>query len=246
MSLATNLSLVTISLQYEGKLLSLQINPESMKKNIPSGIKTTEVLGIGEIAVPVTPGLAEIQISSFFWQQRSVSPVKLYVNWLLEWQKSKKPAKLITTLLPYTMQVVCESFDYESRAGEESDVYYNLSLKEYRPYGARSLSTVQPPESIIDKIEKTLGEKLPTLVNIPLPVRINNNEPVFTSPFTAGDGDTLAGITEKITGSTEKWKELYNENKEKVSEGITSTLKNVKLKLPSSWTKGLDIISEKV
>lgn len=242
MSLAINLNLITISLQYEGRLLTFQINPEALKKNIPSSMQTAEVVGIGEIAVPKTPGLAEISIESFFWQQYNSFPVSFYINWIKAWQASKKPARLITTMLPYTMQVVCDSFDYESRAGEESDFYFNLKLVEYRPYGAQLLGV-----AAVSKFMQTLQELMdgtpPVLVNVPLPIRVSNNEPKFTTPYIVMKGDTLSSITKKITGSTDKWKELYNENKSTIGDNISLEGTNIKLKIPTSWISSSSVKS---
>lgn len=234
MSLNVDINLITISLQYEGQLLTFQINPESINKDIPSSSVNTDVVGLGEIAIPVTPKLASITISSFFWQQYNSFPVKFYINWIKNWQLSKKPAKLITTILPYTMQVVCESFDYESRAGEESDFYFNLSLKEYRPYGAQMLGIAQA-KTLLQKLAGLLDETPPVLINVPLPIRVSNNAPKYTSPYIVMQGDTLSSITKKITGTTEKWKELYNENKTILANNINLEGYNLKLKLPTSW-----------
>jgi len=43
--------------------------------------------------------------------------------------------------------VTCEHFNYEIRAGEESDVYYELRLKEYRPFGAKTINFASPPSN---------------------------------------------------------------------------------------------------
>ena len=206
-----------IFLQYENNLLKLQVNPDRLGKEIPSKGRNAEVIGLGEVNAPQSPALATMSIKSFFWQDRNLLPTALYVAWLEQWQKSKKPAKFIVTRLNYSMYVTCERFYHEKRAGEEDDVYYELDLKEYRPYGAKRVSV---------KESKTLFEKFislniapPILIDIPSPSRTNTMKS-GVNPYVTKEGDTIASISRKIFGTSSKWRELYDENEAILSDYV--------------------------
>lgn len=209
---------VVISLQYENNFLKFQVNPEKLKKDIPSESNTVDIEGIGQIGIPTYPKLATITISSFFWQDKNILPSALYVSWLEKWQKSKKPAKLIVTMLNYSMYVTCEHFWHERRAGEESDIYYELSLQEYRPYGAKFVNVQNP----VDYFEKLINANLdvPILIDIPRPQRTNNKAKI-ENPYVVENNETLVLIARAITGKSEDWKKIYENNKEKLGNFIS-------------------------
>lgn len=201
---------VLIFLQYESNLLKFQVNPESIGKDIPSKGRNVNIEGLGEINVPQSPSLATMSIKSFFWQDRNLLPTALYVAWLEKWQRSKKPAKLVITRLNYSMYVTCERFYHEKRAGEENDVYYELELKEYRKYGAKRVSVVES-KSWFDKF-LALDIAPPILVDIPTSSRQNTMK-TGVNPYITKEGETLASIARKVTGTSSLWKEIYDANK---------------------------------
>lgn len=229
---------IYIILQYDFYTLKFPVNPESIKKEIPSNSESQEVEGIGQVSMPKTPNLARITIESFFWQDVNMLPSSMYVVWLERWQKSKKPANLIVTRLNYSMQVTCENFSHWINAGEEEDIYFTLELQEYRPHGAKRLGV---------KTNKTLLQNLkdakdlltsPVLFDIPRPTRNSANKKTFSNPYTVGKNETLQSITKKITGSTDDWNSLYSENKIELGNIFNNGSdipSGTKLKLPDSW-----------
>jgi len=242
---------IYITLSYDYYFLKFPVNPESIKKEISSGATTEDVEGIGQISVPKTPNLARITIESFFWQDVNLTPSSMYVTWLEKWQKSKKPAKLIVTRLNYSMQVTCENFNHWINGGEEEDIYFTLDLLEYRPHGAKKLGL---------KVNKTLLQNLkdakelltsPILFDIPRITRNSSSKKTFTNPYTVKNNETLQSITKKITGSTDDWNSLYNENKIELGDIFndgSDIPSETKLKLPDSWVNNssYNIIQEVV
>ena len=234
---------IYITLTYDKwKTLKFPINPEVLKKVIPSSAETVDIVGLGEVSVPQTPKLAEMTIDSFFWQELStLVPPALYVNWLEEWQKSKKPAFMVVTRFNFSMWVTCENFEHWINAGEEEDVYYTLSLKEYRHYGAKKIkgSTNNKLITAINNVMDAVGKfaSYAVCVDIPRPSRVSNKE-VINNPYTVQKNDTVTSITKKITGSDENWKELYIENKEIIGDSLMDGLVvGTKLTLPESWVR---------
>lgn len=231
---------IYIFLQYEHYVLKFPINPESIKKEIPSPSTTTAVEGLGEVSQPQTPGLARITIESFFWQSVNLVPSSFYILWLEKWQKSKKPANLIVTRLNYCMQVSCERFDHWINGGEEEDIYFTLELKEYRPHGAKRLKKTTN-KSVLQSLQalKDLAV-LPVLLDIPRPSRNSSTKMSFVNPYETKEGETISSITKKITGKTDDWKSLYDENRgilgDIFSEGREIDA-GTKLTLPQSWVQ---------
>ena len=229
---------IYIILQYSFYSLKFPINPDNLTKDIPSESETVDIEGLGEVSIPTKPKLAKLTINSFFWHQNNLVPASQYVTWLEKWQASKKPAKLIVTRLNYSMEVTCEDFKHWINAGEEKDVYFELQLQEYRPYGARKLNNVKN-KTILQKL-KDVKELLtsPVLIEIPRPTRSSTSKAEIINPYTTKANETLITITKSITGSSDEWQLLYNENKETIGDLIGNSNgipEGTKLKLPNKW-----------
>lgn len=231
---------IYITLQYGYYTLKFPINPDNLTKDIPSESESVEIEGIGEVSVPTKPKLAKISIKSFFWHQNNLTPSSMYVAWLEKWQKSKKPANLVVTRLNYSMQVTCENFKHWINAGEEKDIYFELDLKEYRPYGAKKLNVVNT-KSILQKLQEVKDLATPpVLVEIPRPSRNSTKKSEITNPYTALKNDTILKICKKITGSTDEWSLLYNENKTLLGDMLVQfdeIIVGTKLTLPNKWVE---------
>lgn len=229
---------IYIILQYSFYSLKFPINPDNLTTDIPSESETVDIEGLGEVSIPTSPKLAKLTINSFFWHQNNLVPASQYVTWLEKWQKSKKPANLIVTRLNYSMQVTCENFKHWINAGEEKDVYFELQLQEYRPYGARKLNNVKN-KTILQNLKniKELSTS-PILVEIPRPIRNSTIKAEIVNPYVTKPNETLISITKTITGFTDDWKLLYDENKEQLGNIIAEAgeiSEGTKLNLPSKW-----------
>lgn len=229
---------IYIILSYEKNILKFPINPPDFKEEKSSESLSTNIENLGEIAIPQKPSLTTITISSFFWHEVNLLPSSLYVAWLKKWQASQIPARLVVTGLNRAMEVTCESFTHWTNAGEEKDVYFELRLKEYKPYGAKTLVQVKQ-ESLLQKIMKLKNLAVaPVLFEIPRPNRSKTFKKIITDPYKTIANETLMSITKRITGFTTQWKKLYNMNKEKlctIMETNGTVPVGTLLKLPSGW-----------
>lgn len=232
---------IYISLQYGLNFMKFPINPEHLKVERSSESVTEDIEGLGEIAIPQKPRLARVEISSFFWHQNNLTPSSFYVAWLRKWQDSRKPANLIVTRLNYSMQVICESFSYDTRAGEEKDVYFDLRLTEYRPYKAKKIKDKEVSSSVLSKIQQAVESAVPpVLVDIPRPTRSSVLKKAFGNVYeVCPRARTMVAIARLVMGDSGKWKELYDENKEVIGDAWAGKLEDgQKLTLPKSWTSG--------
>lgn len=240
---------IYIFLQYGHYMLKFPVNPESLRIDRSSGSITSDIEGIGEVSTQTTPKLAKININSFFWQGNNYLPSFLYVDWLKNWQESKKPAHLLVTRLNFSMQVTCENFSYWINAGEEEDVYFNLDLLEYKVHGAKKLNFNVPPKSKYFGFDEIYSEVASTkkrldvalahvLVDIPRITRQSISDKPYTNPYTVQGNDTILTITKKITGNSEDWENLYQKNKDVLTSSDNLDLEleeGMKLNLPDEW-----------
>ena len=245
---------ITLTYGFAGSTMKFPINPEELKKIIPSESKKVNSIAQGEISVPQKPSLAEITIDSFFWNDMAwLIPPAVYIMWLEHWQNSKEPALLIVTRLNYSMWVTCEHFEHSVKAGEENDYYFKLTLKEYRHYEAKKISATPIPEGnwfeqlvnsaseFITDTLNPLGEyysQFTYLVDFPRPSRWTPLGHHYENPYTVAPNETLSSIAKKITGDEDKWTELYNTNKELLGDLIVEEgelTAGLKLTLPEDW-----------
>ena len=215
---------VTMRLKYQDGEIVLPLNPESIKVVRESRSLTEEILGIGEVSIPQTHSLAEISIESAFYRYlieqnpaaHQFRTTKEYADWFKTWQLSKLPAHFTVEELGFHRWVVCETFDYEVRSGEEDDVYYELQLREFRPYGAK----------IVEVSEDTAAPSGDA--------RADTSPPV-TQSYTVVWGDSLWAIAQRLSGSGANWRELYEENKATLGNDPNVLYPGQVLSTPAAW-----------
>lgn len=228
---------IYVTLQYSNFFMKFPINPEEISVDRNSEGRTVDIEGLGEVNIPQKPKLATLSIESFFWHQNNLVPGAMYVNWLNIWQNSKKPAKLIVTRLNIVMEVTCENFTHNYKAGEEKDIYFKLDLKEYKPYGAKIVGAKLNVDWF-DIMKNTLSLTSPVLVEIPRPSRSALSKGIISGIYSTVVGDTIQSIAKKITGKTEQWKELYDANKSKIGDMLANDgllLVGAQLVVPQNW-----------
>lgn len=220
--------MIEIMFTYKNGTMILPINPENLRVNRSSASQVVNIVSLGEVSIPQEPKLATIQINSFFWANKLEKPSKEYKDWFLIWQRSKLPARwtVITSdsanPISYDLQVTCEMFNYDIMAAEEEDIYYELSLREYKPHGAKLV-----------ELESTTE-----LTANPSPPDRYDNKPVTPRTYTVVSGDCLWGIAKKFsTKNGADWVELYNitENKEMIGNNPNQLVSGQILILPEIW-----------
>lgn len=188
---------VLITLEFDNDSMTFPVNPEALSLDYDSSSQSLDVMGIGNVSIPTTPKPMTMQISSFFWHNAPdmdsytdrTYPYR-FIEKILVWQESKKPAKIIVQGLQsvfalQSMNVICDKFIHEVRAGEEDCVYFELSLRQYRAYGAKKVDVDT------DNLAATIYAETPT--------RIDNREAhteVIASDVANTSNPTTVGQTE--------------------------------------------------
>lgn len=138
-----------------GNKLKIPVNPEEIEIKYPSNNKEYEVLGTGQIVVPRKPGLKEISWESFFpgdlsapYVNSGAKSVETYVKRLEKAMKNKMTGRLIISrsdLYDTNMRCIVSNFETKDKGGEPDDMYYSITLLEYRDYSPRTVSIVTTP-----------------------------------------------------------------------------------------------------
>lgn len=212
---------IDIIIQFEDEYLTIPINPEELTVSRSAENQEMDIIGLGKATRKGEPGLRTVSINSFFpgadtYFYTGVKPETcidfIEKIWNTE-NTNNNVAKLVTDGLPknLSMYFVIENFDYDHKAGEEDDVYYELSIKEYVPYG---VTTVDVKTTGLATARANSKKKNKDTSKS----KTKNNKKTSTKnqnkTYKVVKGDCLWNITKKYTNNGADWKALYNLNKE--------------------------------
>lgn len=225
---------VRILIQFNGRQITIPVNPEKLSIARTASNSNIDILGIGKATRKGEPGLPTTKISSFFPSKNSyfskgVSP-KTYIDFINEiWNTenvNNNVAKIVTIGLDnnLNMYFVIDNFNYDYNAGDD-DVSFTLSIKQYIPYGVKLVQSQSTGMATARATSTTSTE-------------INAESETPTTPartYTVVRGDCLWNITKKYTGDGSRWKELYDLNKSVLGANPNLIYPNQILTLPVGW-----------
>lgn len=122
--------------------IRLPINPiEEVSFSVSGENKTFSVVALGEISELGNRNQISVSIKSLFVKSPGHFPSGDYILQFLKMIDDKKPIQFIITGGGFdtNMPVSIDSFKYDMPYGEDGDVYYSLSLKEYREHKVKTL-----------------------------------------------------------------------------------------------------------
>lgn len=140
-----------IYIKIGGSKYALPVNPAEIKVSHSTVDKTAEVAGVGEIVVPQKPGLREISFSSFLpgesyhpYVHGTASPRRMAKAFEKAWKKRTKCRLIISRSNGYdtNMRCVISDLSFTDKGGEVEDIYYEITLQEYRSYGVSQMTVV--------------------------------------------------------------------------------------------------------
>jgi hypothetical protein len=224
---------IQIMIQFNGKNLTIPINPEELTISRSATNDDIDIIGLGKTARKGEPGLMTLSIESFFPSASSyfytgVTP-KTCIEFINEiWgteNTNNNVAKIVTSGLPIelNMYFVIENFNYDHKAGEEDDIYYTLEIKQYVPYGVKTVNI------------QLSGLAAARAVSVATASTSTTTTTSATKTYTVVKGDCLWNITKKYTGSGSNWKELYNLNTSVIGSNPNLIYPGQILTLPSGW-----------
>ncbi|MDR1066470.1 MAG: LysM peptidoglycan-binding domain-containing protein [Clostridiales bacterium] len=215
--------MIEFILTFEGRQLTLPINPATFKIAREGKNSVVELIGIGDVAVPKGLKLAEITIESMFPADGVTTPGECVEFIMDAWRKGKYMTLTVTEILEEAMPVIVTAFTRERRAGEHEDIYYTLELMEYRPYGATAAGTIAYGVTAYNAAYGVMASAA---------VRSDENKPAAERYYTVKRGDTLWSIARRSGGD---WRELYENNKSVIGANPDYITVGTILNMPESW-----------
>ncbi|HEL5660716.1 TPA: LysM peptidoglycan-binding domain-containing protein [Clostridioides difficile] len=177
--------------------------PSSFEINSKAIVNTSNVLKTGEIAVFGGVGLRTTEISGFFPKNDEASYCDYTgfptpydcVNKIEKWMNEGFILRFTVTETNINMEVIIDSFKYEEKDCT-GDVYFTLSLKEYKRIQIPKVSTNTDLSSSKD-VPLTKG------------FEVKNKQRTHK----VGKGDSLWSLAKKYYGNGDLWKKIYDANK---------------------------------
>lgn len=196
-----------------GPTLPLPVTPSALNIRTPSKNTTVTLINDGEINILKEQGLREISFEFLLPQVKypfsnySISnyTATTFIPLLNELKKSKKPFQFIVTRMNprgkvlFFTNITCQVEDFEYDEDADSlglDVLCNITLKEWKYYGTKSIKLT----NLVN------GKKLATVTT----PRVTNK--VIPKTITVKSGDTLWNLCKKHLGNGQKYKEVAKLN----------------------------------
>lgn len=208
--------------------LRLPVNPNGIQVKSPFGFTDLDVTHLGQYSVFGERGLAEFTLSSFFPISYNPSYCEYEgfphpseaIKTIEGWRDKKRPIRLIVTGSRVNYAVTIRDFDMEfQKAGEMGDVYYTLTLKEYRFQADRKeKSFVEIEEEKASTKSEKKAETRPGVLNKPVADGAKT--------YTVKAGDSLS----KVFGKT--WRKVYDANKKLIGANPSILKPGQKLVIP--------------
>lgn len=190
-----------IYLKIGGTRITIPVNPPEISVSHPTIDKTAEVAGIGEVLIPQKPGLREVSWESFF-PGESGDPYTVDFQTprslcrLIEraWRNRTKCRLIISRSVDYDTNMSCliTEFTPQDKGGEPNDVYYRITVREYRDYSVQALSVIeQTGDTVTASAQAERAMDAPEYI-VGASVIINGTY------YTDGTGLTDAGVANNV------------------------------------------------
>ena len=201
----------------------LPVNPPEIEYSSPYGMNRINIASLGEVALPGERGLKTITFSSFFPRDFNASYREYeggpspweWVKRIEMWRDDRRNIRLIIAGTPISIPVFVESFDIQpEKAGSPGDIYYTITLVEYRPIQAEVTAKVVTPKTT------TAQSKRPA------------TETTKPKSHTVKAGDSLWNIAKSVYGDGSQWKKIYDANKKTIGKDKNAIKPGQKLVIP--------------
>ncbi|MDL2217376.1 LysM peptidoglycan-binding domain-containing protein [Christensenellaceae bacterium OttesenSCG-928-M15] len=186
----------------------LPVNPlEELPFATNSNNKSQDIVSLGEVTFLGPRKLATFEIRSLFTSTRypfTVDGARLdpmyFINQIYAAMDAERAVRVIRTGDGDTINMLCsiEGFKHEERFGQIGEYFYELSLKEYRAYGVKTV-------------------RIANSTSVQASITTREESPPETGNYTVVKGDCLSHIAQAQLGSSSRWREIYNLNQDQIS-----------------------------
>jgi len=206
--------------------LRFPVNPESFAYSSPFNYEETEVEGLGDVTNIGFRGLKEFTISTFW--PRDYNPAYCnysgfrspdsFIETIEKWRNGRAPVRYVVTGIKGANHLVTiRDFEVEAeKAGSPGDIYFTLTLKEFRKPTIKVVDTSKPKTSATAKPRPSAQK--PATVKL-YPVKAN---------------DSLYKIAARndVYGDGNKWRKIYDANTKVIGKNPNNITVGMKLVIP--------------
>ena len=200
--------LAEIWFKTKDKAIRLPVIPAEFERVIGADYETNNIIGLGDVAIFNSNGLAQLSLSSFFpnheYSFNAYSNVpKPYdmVSHFKEWKNKGTVVRIVLTGTDINQEMYVTNFSYGEKDGT-GDVYYSMDLLEYRPI---TIPTITENNS-----SNTQNTSRPTDNN-----NNKNNTNNTQKTHKVVKGDCLWDIAQKYYGKGSLYTKIKEANKSK-------------------------------
>ncbi len=206
--------------------------PGKLTVKIKGKNKTLDLLNEGEINFLKKPGLTDITLTLCFPMFGDKGPA-YYFGLFEKAMVDKKPTQFIMTrtapngklLFDTNMKVSVENYTITEDATKGFDPSVEVSLKQYRDYSTKVVTLSSVVKETSDVTASKSGDTSQSKQNSALKAQsatVTKERDTSTAPkaktHTVKSGDTLWALAVKYLGDGSKYTEIYNANKDKISD----------------------------
>lgn len=188
---------IELSVNNRQEVIELPVNPSSVEFTEKQLNQVITLLNLGEANLKGERGLKYTKLSGFFPSEKSPfyknaknKPDK-YVSMLQEWKTAKTVVRIIISDMKINLAMLIDEFSFSMKEGD-GDIYYTISLSEYRTLNV-------PSVQIATKVRSN------GLLSRPAPASGGGTHTVVS-------GDTLWGIAKQKYGNGSSYPKIYNAN----------------------------------
>lgn len=189
--------------------LRLPVPIQEVSVKTGADINTISLVNSGEVGLYGGEKLDTLSFSSFFpsryrpfCQYNGFPQPETFINHIESAKREKKPIRFIMTGTDINKQFLVESFEKTYKINGLGDVYFSLSLTEYKE--------IEIPQ--IASATNSSSTKKPTTTKRPTDTKKKKS----STTHIVKRGDTLWGLAKKYYGDGSQYMKIANANKDKV------------------------------
>lgn len=201
--------------------VALPVTPSKLEMKIKNQNKTINLINEGEINILKDAGLTEITFEvaiphvkyPYAIYPSGFKTADFYLGKFEQLKTSKKPFQFICSrvspskklLFDTNIKVSLEDYRIKEDASFGQELKVIIKLKQYKNYGTKLVNIKTQQQTAVQVASATVQKSRPT-----------ENAPSLKT-YTVKQGDTLWAIAKKCLGDGNRYTEIYNLNKNKIS-----------------------------
>lgn len=207
----------------------LPVNPPEIDFSSPYGMNTVSIAALGDVAIPGERGLKQITFSSFFPKfynpsyceyEGGPSPWE-WVKRIELWRDERRNIRLIIAGTQISIPVFISEFTINPEpAGHPGDIYYTITLTEYRPVLVKKIANQQKKSTSTKSASSVKAGERP------------KSDKTKSKTYTVKKGDSLYLIAKSEYNDGTQWRKIYDANVKTIGKNANVLKVGQKLVIP--------------